>query len=156
MGIDAAGFSTAKNSMSVRSFFDTNILVYTDDADAPEKRERALELWHTHRVTGDAVISVQVLKEYYVATTRKLGVDPLLAIEKISLFQRADVVAQSADEVCESARLSLEHRISFWDALIVRAALAAHCTRLYSEDLQAGRRFADLTIVDPFAPLGAD
>jgi predicted nucleic acid-binding protein len=60
--------------MTERSFFDTDILVYTDDADATDKRERALQLWQDHRIAGRAVISVQVLKEYYVASTRKLGV----------------------------------------------------------------------------------
>jgi predicted nucleic acid-binding protein len=43
--------------MSVRSFFDTNVLVYTDDADAPEKRARVMALWEAHRLSfWDAMI----------------------------------------------------------------------------------------------------
>jgi predicted nucleic acid-binding protein len=137
--------------MTERSFFDTNVLVYTDDADAPDKRERALRLWQDHRIVGRAVISVQVLKEYYVASTRKLGVDPRIAIEKLELFGRADVVRDGGEDVVRAARLALEHRLSFWDAMIVAAASSARCTVLFSEDLQAGRRFADLQIVNPFA-----
>lgn len=137
--------------MTGRSFFDTNILVYTDDADAPDKRERALQLWQDHRIAGRAVISVQVLKEYYLASTRKLGVDPRIAIEKLELFGRADVVRDGGEDVVRAARLALEHRLSFRDAMIVASASSARCTVLFSEDLQAGRRFADLQIVNPFA-----
>jgi predicted nucleic acid-binding protein len=137
--------------MSVRSFFDTNILVYTDDADAPDKRSRALALWEAHRQSGHAVISVQVLQEYFAATTRKLGVDPGVAVEKMMLFARADVVNPGAADAVSAARLSIEHKLSFWDAMIVHMADQAGCAVLFSEDLQAGRRMLGLEIVDPFA-----
>jgi predicted nucleic acid-binding protein len=137
--------------MSVRSFFDTNVLVYTDDADAPEKRARAMALWETHRLAGHAVISVQVLQEYFAATTRKLGVDPGVAIEKVMLFARADVVNPGAADVVSAARLSLEHRLSFWDAMIVQMADRAGCAVLFSEDLQSGSRILGLEIIDPFS-----
>ena len=39
---------------------------------------------------------------------------------------------------------------SFYDSLIVAAALEAGCTRLYSEDLQHGQRIQRLTILNPF------
>lgn len=136
--------------MSVRSFFDTNVLVYTDDGDAPAKAERALALWEEHRAAGRAVISVQVLQEYFAATTRKLGVDPGIAIEKLMLFARADVVNPAAEDVVSAARLSIEHQLSFWDAMIVHMAERADCAVLFSEDLQAGRRIAGVEIVDPF------
>jgi predicted nucleic acid-binding protein len=136
--------------MSVRSFFDTNVLVYTDDADAPAKAERALALWEEHRAASRAVISVQVLQEYFAASTRKLGVDPGIAIEKLMLFARADVVNPAAEDVVSAARLSIEHRLSFWDAMIVHMAERADCAVLFSEDLQAGRRIAGLEIVNPF------
>jgi predicted nucleic acid-binding protein len=136
--------------MTVRSFFDTNVLVYTDDADAPEKCERALALWQKHRSSGRAVVSVQVLQEYFAASTRRLGVDPGIAIEKLMLFARADVVNPAADDVVSAARLSIEHKLSFWDAMIVHMAQRADCAVLYSEDLQAGRRIAGVEIVNPF------
>ncbi|TVQ50566.1 MAG: PIN domain-containing protein [Gammaproteobacteria bacterium] len=136
--------------MTVRSFFDSNVLVYTDDADATEKRERALDLWETHRRAGHAVISVQVLQEYYRVATAKLGVDPSVAIEKVMLFRRADVVQPGSDDVIAAARLGIEHRLSFWDAMIVHMAMAADCAVLFSEDLQHGQRFAGLEIHNPF------
>jgi len=147
----AIGGSTAKTFMSARSFFDTNVLVYTDDADAPAKSDRALALWKQHRIQGLVVISIQVLQEYFWAATRRLNVEPGIATEKLMLFARAQVVSPLADDVVAAARLALEHRLSFWDAMIVQMAIAADCTILFSEDMQAGRRFAGLEIVNPFA-----
>ena len=43
------------------------------------------------------------------------------------------------------------HQLSFWDALIVRAAIASACTIIYSEDMQAGRTIDGLRLVNPFA-----
>lgn len=137
--------------MSGRSFFDTNILVYTDDARAPTKQESALALWQAQRSEGLAVISVQVLQEYYWSVTRKFGVDSTIATEKLMLFARAAVMSPVADDVVAAARLSVEHKLSFWDAMIVQMALAADCDVLFSEDMQAGRQFAGLKIVNPFA-----
>lgn len=49
-----------------------------------------------------------------------------------------------------AARRARTHTLSFWDALIVEGALAAGASRLWTEDLQAGRRFGELEIVNPF------
>jgi predicted nucleic acid-binding protein len=40
--------------------------------------------------------------------------------------------------------------LSFWDALIVQAALDANCRVLYSEDFQSGRTIRGLRIRNPF------
>ena len=73
--------------MSNRSFFDTNILVYTDDMEAPTKADRSLGLMAgapNRRFGG--VVSIQVLQEYFWAATRKLGVDPGIATENSCCF----------------------------------------------------------------------
>lgn len=137
--------------MSGLEFFDSNLLCYTDDADDPVRRQRALDLWKSSRQAGLAVISIQVLQEYYAVVTRKFGVDPVIAIEKLRLFQRAQIMVPDANDVIDAARLSVEHKLSFWDSMIVTSALKADCSRLYSEDLQHGRRFAGLEILNPFA-----
>jgi len=59
--------------MNGLAFFDTNVLVYADDASSPEKRERAIALFAEHLRRGTAVVSLQVLQEYFAAATRKLG-----------------------------------------------------------------------------------
>ena len=140
--------------MSVdRHFFDTNILVYTFDLAAPEKARKADDLIYDALATGRGMISYQVVQEF-IAVARKpfrtpltfeqiqeywdKSLRPLLQIHSSpSLFRRAI-------EVCDASQLS------WYDALIVAAALQGQCKILYSEDLQDGRRFGDLVIHNPF------
>lgn len=137
--------------MPARSFLDTNVLVCTDDRDTPKKRARALELYAECRRGGRGVVSTQVLQEYFVASTRKLGVPADVARRKTELFGKLHVVTLRLEDILAAADLHRLHGLSFWDALIVRAALASGCSRLYSEDLQTGWRVEGLEVVNPFA-----
>jgi predicted nucleic acid-binding protein len=136
--------------MSVRSFIDTNILVYTDDQDAPEKQRVALDLVEQLRLQRIGVVSTQVLQEYFTAAIRKLHVRPDIARRKVEIFARLDLVQVDLDLILSAIDLHRLHAVSFWDALIVRAALANGCAVLYSEDLQMGRRINELRVVNPF------
>jgi predicted nucleic acid-binding protein len=71
--------------MSARSFFDTNILVYADDDDTPKKQRVGRDLWDEHRRAGTGVVSMQVLQEYFVTVTQKLGFDPRKARRKVEI-----------------------------------------------------------------------
>ena len=136
--------------MSVRSFLDTNVLVYTDDEDEPDKKAAAIDVYSTLRRKRQGVVSTQVLQEYFVAVTRKLGVDATTARRKTELFGRMQVVIPRLDDILGAIDLHRLHSMSFWDALVVRAALVSGCTRLYSEDLQHGWRIEGLEVVNPF------
>jgi predicted nucleic acid-binding protein len=136
--------------MSERSFIDTDILVYTDDQDSPEKQQIALDLLARAIADGTGVVSTQVLQEYYAAATRKLGVDPALARRKVELFSRLDTVQVATSLILAAIDLHRLHKLSFWDALIVRAALDAGCTVLHTEDLGSDQRIEGLRIVNPF------
>lgn len=96
-------------------------------------------------------MSTQVLQEYFVAVTRKLGVSADLARRKTEIFARLHIVTPGVDDILGAIDLHRLHGLSFWDALVVRAALASRCVRLLSEDLQPGRRFDGLEVVNPFA-----
>ena len=50
----------------------------------------------------------------------------------------------------QALRLAAQHRLSWYDALTVAAAIQAECSVLYTEDLQHGRVFHELKIVNPF------
>lgn len=139
--------------MIVRSFLDSNVIVYTDDPGAHDKRERAVALVEMGRRTGLGVISTQVLQEYFNATTRKLDTPAEAARHKIEQLMRLHVVQVDPALVLDAIDLHRLDRISIWDALIVRAAAAANCAELLTEDMQAGRRFGGLRIVNPFADL---
>ena len=136
--------------MSARSFFDTNILLYTDSSDAPAKRKRALELLGEHRLARSGVVSLQVLQEYFVAATRKLGVDVDVARRKVELFANFHLVVLDVEDVLAAVDLHRLHQVSFWDALIVRAAKQGGCPDVYSEDLPHDRTIDGVRIVNPF------
>lgn len=137
--------------MSARSFLDTNVLVYTDDHDTPDKQRVALDLVERFRLQRTGVVSTQVLQEYFAAATRKLKVRPDLARRKVEIFAHLDLVQVDLEVILSAIDLHRLRTVSLWDALIVRAALASGCTVLLSEDLQTGQRFNGLQIVNPFA-----
>lgn len=133
------------------SFFDTNVLIYADDNGVPEKRERALRLIANGIQQKNAAISLQVLQEYFVTVTRKLGVDPHVAQRKIENFVRSLILVRITErDVIAAIELHRLDGISFWDALIVSAARLIDAKTLYSEDLQPGRRWGGLAVVNPF------
>jgi predicted nucleic acid-binding protein len=138
--------------MSVRSFFDTNVLIYADDADQPEKRSVAATLLNTHRRDRTGVLSIQVLQEYFVVATRKLRIEATAARRKVELFSEFDVVVPEVDDVLTAIDLHRLHGFSFWDALLVRAAKRSGCRVLLTEDLQHLRDVDGVRIVNPFRP----
>jgi len=50
----------------------------------------------------------------------------------------------------EALRLSARFSLSWYDSLIVVAAMESQCEILYSEDLQHGQRFGDVRVENPF------
>jgi predicted nucleic acid-binding protein len=50
----------------------------------------------------------------------------------------------------DAIELHRKTQLSLWDALIVQAAIGDGCDRLDSEDLNPGRRFGSLVVVNPF------
>jgi predicted nucleic acid-binding protein len=141
--------------MSDRRFADTNVLVYLFDADAPAKRERAREILATDGVEGRLVISTQVLQELFVTVTRKLAVPlaPAQALAALDSLDELSVMAIDRPLVRSAAELSIRHRISLWDALIVEAARAGGCKVLLTEDLQDGWKVAGVRVENPFREL---
>ena len=136
--------------MSVRSFLDTNVLVYTDDFSTPAKQEAALDLMESARLGSWGVVSTQVLQEYFAVVTRKFGLSADIARAKIEIFGRLDVVIIEPADILAGIDLHRLHGIGFWDGLIIQAARSAGCRILYTEDLQHGRRFDGLEVVNPF------
>ena len=136
--------------MAVRSFFDTNVIIYGDDKSAPAKQRRALELLAEHRRTGTGAVSLQVLQEYFVTVTRKLRLDVSVARRKVELLAEFVVAVPEISDVLAAIDLHRLHGFSFWDALIIRMAQQAGCRVLFSEDLQDARQVAGITVVNPF------
>jgi predicted nucleic acid-binding protein len=135
----------------VRAFFDTNVVVYSHDRRAGRKQARAIELIESHVLAGTMVISTQVLIESYNALQRAALLSREAALEIVEALADEHVVPADTDSVLRGLRLSQRFQLSHWDGLVVQSALDAGCTTLYTEDMQAGQRFDDLEVVNPFA-----
>jgi predicted nucleic acid-binding protein len=136
--------------MNSLAFFDTNILVYADDTSAPEKQARAFQLFADHRRQNTAVVSLQVMQEYFTIATRKLRIDAQVAQRKVELLSRVIVVRFVEADILSAIEFHRLTQISFWDALIVQAARLARARVLYSEDFQHGATLGGVRVVNPF------
>jgi len=99
---------------------------------------------------GETVISTQVLQEFYVASTTKLGVKPLVAKSLLRSFENMETVQIDPGMIREAVDISILHRLSFWDSLILAAAESARCEILYTEDLNADQIIRGVLIENPF------
>ena len=136
--------------MAARSFLDTNILIYSVDRADPAKQNTALDLIARHAKDRTGVISTQVLQEFYSAATRKLGIEPLQARQHLRDFRFFDIVQVTPAIIEEGIDCSILHQLSFWDGLILAAAVTAKSTELLSEDLSHGQKLQGITIWNPF------
>lgn len=136
------------------SFLDSNVLVYTDDHDAPAKQAIALALVEAGHADGNTFLSTQVLEEYFSAATRKLRVPVAVARAKVELFARLQVGLIEVDDILAAIDLQRLHQLSFWDGLLVQSARRAGCAELLTEGLQDGRRIDGLVIRNPFKRAG--
>jgi predicted nucleic acid-binding protein len=134
----------------VRSFFDTNLLVYADAADEPARQALAIRLIRAHRAAGAAVLSTQVLQEFLNVALRRLKLPVPLIRERLSLYARFDLVPTSPELIEGALALHALMGTSFHDALILQAAIVSGCSVLYSEDLQDGAPIGGVKIVNPF------
>lgn len=139
--------------MKPRVFIDTNVLVYADDRDAGARRDVARALVDDALRSGHGVLSTQVLQEFFVISTRKLGVDAAIARRKVELLATLEVVQVRVELIVGAIDLHRLHRLSFWDALVVKCAAAAGCSRLLTEDLQHGQVIEGVRIDNPFVAL---
>jgi predicted nucleic acid-binding protein len=130
-------------------FLDTNILIYSLDQSEPAKREKCRGLIKLAAGENSGVISTQVMQEFYVAATAKLGADPLLVKDIIRSLERFETVIVSPELIKEAIDCSIINRLSFWDALIVVAAESANCEALWTEDLNHGQIIRGVRIENP-------
>lgn len=90
------------------------------------------------------------LQEYYVNAVKKLKILPEIARASVEIFQTLPTNLIQCEDILAAIDLQRLHTIAFWDCLIIRSAIQARCKILYSEDLQTGRKFGNLKIVNPF------
>lgn len=139
--------------MSGRFFLDTNILVYAVDPSNPTKQNASIRWLTSAHQTGNGLLSYQVVQEWFNVVLRKAA-NPLRPDEAISLYRTLIEPLwriQSSRELLDTALdLYRQELFSWWDSLIVSAAIHGGCDRLLTEDLQDGRRVAGVRIQNPF------
>jgi predicted nucleic acid-binding protein len=139
--------------MSGKAFLDTNIFVYSYDPDEPRKQALAHDLIKATTDEQEAVISYQVIHEFFNVVFRKAAVRMTFADGQQTLgglFTRMTIIPSSLALISEAIRIQERFRLSWYDSLIVSAAQYAGCSTLYSEDLQHGQQFGAMTVLDPF------
>jgi predicted nucleic acid-binding protein len=138
--------------MSGRAFVDTNVLVYAHDVSTGARHERARELVERLWLERTGALSTQILQELYVSLRRKAR-PPLAAAEARDLvddYLRWEVVVNTGEAILEAIALEERYQISFWDALVIRAARECGAETLYSEDLGDGQVYDSVRVVNPF------
>jgi predicted nucleic acid-binding protein len=131
-------------------FIDTNVWLYafihTQDRSKTAAAEALIQ-------TTQVVISSQIINEVCINLIRKAGFDEVTIRSLIASFHgKYRVVGITETVMIESSELRDRYNFSFWDSLIVAAAMKAGATTLYSEDMQAGLVVEScLRIVNPFA-----
>jgi len=139
--------------MSGKYFLDTNILIYRfDDRDLRKQKIATDLMWEGLRFRK-AVISYQVIQEFYNTMLRRFPsvLTPEDSEQYLSkVFRRFLTVNSSAELFGQALRLHSRYKLSWYDSLIVAAAIEAKCDLLYTEDLQHGQRFGNLVVTNPF------
>jgi predicted nucleic acid-binding protein len=138
--------------MSVKTFVDTNVLIYAQDSDAGAKHDIARTVLRDLWTRRAGVLTTQVLQEFYVNATRKISTPlPRAMARAVVESYMVWCVDITPVEISAAFRIEDEAGISFWDALIVAGAQKAGAARILSEDLNSGQVIAGVRIENPFS-----
>lgn len=134
-------------------FLDTNIIIYLFDDRNKNKKKKALELVRHALETGKGIISFQVIQEFCNAALKKFEVP--LGIEDCRDFFHSYLmpictVFPGADIYLKALDVKRDTGYSFYDSLIIAAALQCECEVIYSEDMQSGYNYREMRILNPF------
>lgn len=149
----SGNLGTSFSTDNQRFFLDTNIAIYCFDDTAPLKQSRAKDLMAHGASSGMGVVSYQVLQEFCnVASASKrlaLSTEQTMAFASL-LLAPMNQVEPSLALLTAALKIKADVGYSFYDSLIVAAAVQAGCQVLYTEDMQHGQLVAGLRLVNPF------
>ncbi len=138
-------------------FIDTNLLVYLFSNKEPFKQERSQEIFKNAHITGNGIISYQVIQEFCNVALKKF--EKPLSLEDCKIFINSFLfpicTVYPGNEIFNTAlEIKLETHFSFYDSLILASAYTDNCKVIYSEDLNTGQEVRDMVIVNPFLQIG--
>lgn len=134
-------------------FLDTNILIYAYDISAGKKHDIAVKIVMDLWDSGYGCISTQVLQEFFINITAKIQkpLDVDTAKELIRDFLKWNVVINDGESILEAIDFRKKYKYSFWDSMIIQAAVKGGAKVLLSEDLSDGHIIRGVQIKNPFA-----
>jgi len=134
--------------MKGKVFLDTNILIYCYSSTEPDKRSKAQSV----ASLPDVFISTQVIKEFINTLRKKFRLDwPTIQSAVFEVEKNFEVYPNTANSIHHACKLAERYNYSFYDSLIIAAALEIGCFTLFTEDLQDGQVIENvLTIKNPF------
>jgi predicted nucleic acid-binding protein len=135
--------------MSDNIFLDSNVLVYSYSNSELDKQSIARKLI----AESNSFISTQVLQELCNIVTRKFKFSYEQAISAINESSRNNNIHTNTEStILQACRLADRYGFSFYDCLIISAAIECNCSTLFSEDLNDGQIISEsLVIKNPFA-----
>ena len=136
---------------TVRSFIDTNVLVYAETGDAPAKQQAALRLLQRLFESNNGVLSTQVLQEYCNVAIKRLKLPAQHIRAQLDMYEQFEVVQVTPALIRDGLDLHQTRSISFYDAIVLASAKASGCRILFSEDMNSGETMGGVRIVNPFA-----
>ncbi len=139
--------------MGDKFFMDSNILIYTFDSRYPNKQKKARELVANALSTQTGIISFQVVQEFLSVSTRKFDSNLTEQEAQQYIIQVLTPLCQVFSNMplyIQAVKIMKRWKYTFYDSLIIAAALQARCQKLYSEDFQHGQVIETLTIINPF------
>lgn len=134
-------------------FLDTNIFVYSFDHEQVEKRRVARQLIATALSSQRGAISTQVMQEFLNISLRRFVRTILVADSREYLETVLSPLCLHFPSVAfyaQALAIQVETGYSWYDTLIVAAALDLGCSILFSEGLQDGRTIRGMVIRNPF------
>ena len=136
----------------ITAAIDTNVLVYAEHVNGPEKKRRAIEL--VERLSPEStMIPVQALGELFHVLVRKARWTRADAEQAVLAWGDVfPLIDTSSSVVLAAMMLTHDHQLGIWDAIILASAEDAGCRLLLSEDLQDGFTWSGVTVTNPFSP----
>jgi predicted nucleic acid-binding protein len=134
-------------------FVDTNVLLYSIST-LPAEAVKAAKA-QAVLSNSDLALSVQVLQEFYVQSTRPSRSDPLTHDEALAFIRtwRRFIIQDITLAVLDDAlAIKARYQLSYWDSAIIAAAKTINCTEVLSEDMNDGQDYGGVTVVNPFKP----
>lgn len=114
-----------------------------------EKQQKCRDLLQKLNHEHTAIISTQVIQEFYVTATKKLNADPFVVKKILQTLKNLEIVVITPALIEKAIDIQIENKLSFWDSLIIAAAEHSRCEALWTEDLNQGQIIRDIQIINP-------